>query len=80
MAARKKGPVGRAIGRVTEKPMARLKEKIAEAQAAAEAAQKEATTQQIGGRRDRTNGSARGPAPNSKAARRAGGRGKKSKR
>ncbi|NNJ25251.1 membrane protein insertase YidC [Alienimonas chondri] len=75
---KQKGPVGRAIGRMTEKPMARLKEKIAEAQAAAEAAQKEATTQQIGGRRDKTGGRGeRGPALNSKAARRAGGRGKK---
>ena len=75
---RKKGPVGRAVGRITEKPMARLKEKIAEAQAAAEAAQKEATTQQIGSRRDRDGArSDRGPALNGKAARRAAGRGKK---
>ncbi|QDT14687.1 membrane protein insertase YidC [Alienimonas californiensis] len=77
---RRKGPVGRAVGRITEKPMARLKEKIAEAQAAAEAAQAEATNQQLS-RRDRGARNGR-PAPNSKAARRAAGGGgkKKSKR
>ena len=75
---RRKGPIGRAIGRATEKPMARLKEKIAEAQAAAEAAQKEATNQQIGGRRDRDRATANGRVPvNGKAARRAAGRGKR---
>ncbi|MFH5806520.1 membrane protein insertase YidC [Alienimonas sp. DA493] len=80
LAPRKKGPIGRAIGRATEKPMARLKEKIAEAQAAAEAAQAEATNQQLS-RRDRSsNRNAGRPGVNSKAARRAARGGKKSKR
>ena len=80
---RRKGPVGRAVGRLTEKPLARLKEKLEEAQAAAEAARQEATTQQIGGRRERGGAGSNGKAANGrvpvngKAARRAAGRGKK---
>ena len=80
---KKKGPVGRAVGRLTEKPMARLKEKLAEAAAAAEAAQKEATTQQIGSRRDAKagrDGAARNVPLNGKAARRAAGRGGRKKK
>ena len=80
---KKKGPVGRAVGRLTEKPMARLKEKLAEAAAAAEAAQKEATTQQIGSRRDAKaarDGADRNVPLNGKVARRAAGRGGRKKK
>ena len=72
---REPGIVGKAVRRVTEKPMANIRERLAEAAAAAEAAQKEAQMRQIGGREKAAAGAPRGPRPNN--PRKGGGRGKK---
>ena len=49
---REPGPIGRAVKKVTEKPMANVRAKLAEAAAAAEAAQKDAQMRQVVNKRE----------------------------